>query len=453
MNKPAFPVQFVETAKARLADDWGDFVAAHQQEPPVSIRLNPQKKITLDRTRVVPWTSLGRYLDRRPAFTHDPVFHAGAYYVQEASSMFLELAFLQVGGDSGALTILDLCAAPGGKSTHLLSLMAADSMLVSNEVIHSRAAILAENIQKWGHHNVIVTSNDPQKFSTLKSLFDIAVVDAPCSGEGMFRKDPDAIALWSPENVVLCGRRQNRILQDVWPAIKPGGYLIYSTCTYNETENEAQLTELLAQGDAQSVKLQVNPSWNITEVAYRNVYAYRFYPHKTLGEGLFMAVLRKISEGPANGLTVSGTQPRLKPAQEQQMREWITSPAAFFSFKDEIRMIPEDSEKLLQLLTKHLYLVNAGTLVGTAKANKVIPGHALALSVHLNHEQWPAMEVDYDTAIRYLRKEAIAPDNLPRGFGLVKYKGLALGWINVLDTRANNLYPPGWRIRTTALPE
>ena len=220
--------------------------------------------------------------------------------------------------------------------------------------------------------------------------------------------------------------------------------------TYNEAENEAQLKTLLSQGDAEYVPLEVNPLWNITETVQGTSFGYRFYPHKTQGEGLFMAVLRKTSDGPANRLNVSGTPPRPKPAQEQQMREWIHTPASFFTFKDEIRIIPEGAEKLLQFLSKHLYLIHAGTLMGTVKANKVIPGQGLALSIHLSPEQWPAMRMDHETAIRYLRKEAIAPTDLPRGFALVTFEGLPLGWINVLDTRANNLYPSEWRIRSAA---
>ena len=260
------PVSFTDVMKVQLGSEWEDFAAAHGVAPPVSIRLNPRKPREQDFQGPVPWSLYGRYLAQRPSFTFDPAFHAGAYYVQEASSMFLEQAFLQIGGSTEELIVLDLCAAPGGKSTHLLSLMSSDSVLVSNEVIRSRASILSENIQKWGHHNAVVTSSDPQYFTALDSLFDIVVVDAPCSGEGLFRKDPAAIGSWSPENIALCARRQQRILEDVWPAIKSGGYLIYATCTYNQQENEENLSWLLSRGDAESVAIRINPGWNVTEV-------------------------------------------------------------------------------------------------------------------------------------------------------------------------------------------
>lgn len=437
--------------KARLGDAWSAFAAAHNEPAPVSIRLNPRKPYKLADETPVPWATQGRYLKERPSFTYDPAFHGGAYYVQEASSMFLEQAFLQIGGDAGGLTVLDLCAAPGGKSTHLLSLMDDSSMLVTNEVIRSRATILSENIQKWGYPNALVTSSDPEHFASLESLFDIVVVDAPCSGEGMFRKDPDALSSWSPDNVALCARRQQRILDNIWPSVRNGGYLIYATCTYNEQENEEQLLRLINEYGAESVALQADHP-QITKVSERGIHAYRFYPHRTIGEGLFMAVLRK-STGPlATHIKASADLPRVAKPVEGIIKSWVNTPAQFFMFKDDIRMVPPGSGRLLNLLTRHLYLVNAGTLIGINKHNKVVPGHAAALSVHLNQNNWPSHEVDRDTAIRYLKKEAIESAHIPRGFALVKFERTPLGWINVLDTRANNLYPAEWRIRSQFNP-
>jgi 16S rRNA C967 or C1407 C5-methylase (RsmB/RsmF family)/NOL1/NOP2/fmu family ribosome biogenesis protein len=443
-----FPSSFSDTMKAQLGGEWSAFDAAHDAAPPVSIRLNPRKQAAIVTDRPVPWSRYGHYLAQRPSFTFDPRFHAGAYYVQEASSMFLEQAFMQIGGDAEGLTVLDLCAAPGGKSTHLLSLMSPESTLVSNEVIRTRATILSENIQKWGAHNAIVTSSDPQQFSALESVFDIAVVDAPCSGEGLFRKDPSAIDAWSPENVELCARRQHRILEDIWPAIKNGGFLIYSTCTYNQLENESNLTQLLSQGDAQSFSLDIDPAWNVTPVNLNGVQAYRFYPHKTTGEGFFLAVMRKTSGAMAPRMKASGDLAKVPARIEEEIRTWLNVPLRYFLHKEEIRAVPLYGEKLLGHLSRHLYIVNAGTLIGTAKQNKVVPAHAAALSVHLDQGRWSQYDVDHDTAIRYLRKEAITAADLPRGFALVKYQGLPLGWINVLDTRANNLYPAEWRIRS-----
>jgi len=237
MTQIQFPPAFEQRMRPHLDKSWEEFEQAHQQFPPVSIRFNPKKAHSPIDLTIIPWTSHGYYLGERPSFTLDPLFHAGSYYVQEASSMFLEQAFLQAVDRTKPINVLDLCAAPGGKSTHLLSLMNKESLLVTNEVIRSRASTLAENIQKWGYDNVAVTNNDPQDFKRLSGFFDVIVVDAPCSGEGLFRKDPGAMGQWSTDNVALCARRQQRILNDVWPALKEGGILIYSTCTYNELEN------------------------------------------------------------------------------------------------------------------------------------------------------------------------------------------------------------------------
>ncbi|GAB3814418.1 hypothetical protein GCM10028895_07510 [Pontibacter rugosus] len=222
---------------------------------------------------------------RTSFFTLDPLLHAGAYYVQEASSMFLEQALKQSIDLDESLHVLDLCGAPGGKSTHLASLISKDSLLVANEVIRSRASILAENVTKWGSGNVLVTSNDPREFSRLPDFFDVMVIDAPCSGEGMFRKDHAAVGEWSEENVNLCAQRQQRILMDVWDALKPGGLLIYSTCTWNEKENEENIAWLAAQEGVESIKLEVQPEWGIIPTQLNGLEGYRFYPHRVQGEG------------------------------------------------------------------------------------------------------------------------------------------------------------------------
>jgi 16S rRNA C967 or C1407 C5-methylase (RsmB/RsmF family) len=249
------PKSFVERMQGQLGQAYTRFEQALQEPAPVSIRLNRRKLPITPLLNPVPWTDSGHYLPERPLFTLDPRLHAGAYYVQEASSMFLEQALRQTVELSQPLQVLDLCGAPGGKSTHIASLLTEDSLLVANEVIRSRASILAENVTKWGSGNVLVTSNDPRDFGRLPAFFDVMVVDAPCSGEGMFRKDVQAIQEWSEENVKLCAQRQQRILLDVWEALKPGGTFIYSTCTWNEAENECNMAWLAEQENAQSLSL------------------------------------------------------------------------------------------------------------------------------------------------------------------------------------------------------
>ncbi|HWA34598.1 MAG TPA: RsmB/NOP family class I SAM-dependent RNA methyltransferase, partial [Cyclobacteriaceae bacterium] len=292
--------------RASLGDHFRDFLSALEESPPVSIRINPAK-IADHPGKQVPWSTFGRYLPERPAFTLDPWLHGGAYYVQEASSMFLEHALRQSVNLNQSVNILDLCAAPGGKSTHLLSLMSKDSLLVSNEVIRSRAGILAENIQKWGNPNVIVTSNDPAHFRRLTGFFDAIILDAPCSGEGLFRKDPAALSQWSSKNVELCELRQRRILHDVWAALKPGGTIIYSTCTYNEHENIGNMQWIKKEFDPDFIELKIPASWKIETLMREGAVGYQLYPHNVNGEGFFLSVIKKKEEAPHKNIKTKDT--------------------------------------------------------------------------------------------------------------------------------------------------
>src|SRR5437879_4447061 len=295
MAEHLFPAAFAHRMQMQLKDEWQSFVEAHQLPSPTSIRINPKKSSSKEFEKI-PWTDFGYYLNERPSFTFDPLFHAGTYYVQEASSMFLEQALKQTVDLSQPLRVLDLCAAPGGKSTHLLSLINDQSLLVTNETIRSRATILAENICKWGNINAVVTNNDPEDFQGLNAFFDVIVIDAPCSGEGLFRKDRDAMNEWSEENADLCSSRQQRIVNQIWPALKENGILIYSTCTYNPKENEGNLSRLVAEGKAKSLKLKVESSLGLEEIHVEKIFGYHFYPHKTKGEGFFISVIRKKEE-------------------------------------------------------------------------------------------------------------------------------------------------------------
>ncbi|MDE5701230.1 MAG: RsmB/NOP family class I SAM-dependent RNA methyltransferase, partial [Bacteroides sp.] len=264
------PVSFVDYTRSLLGDaEYGRLSEALSAEQPVSIRLNEAKypvassPLSGDGSCRVPWTSAGFYLSRRPTFTFDPLFHAGCYYVQEASSMFVEQALRQY-MSTAPVVALDLCAAPGGKSTHVRSLLPEGSLLVANEVIRNRSQILAENLTKWGHPDVVVTNNDPADFAPLTSFFDVILTDVPCSGEGMFRKDPVAVNEWSPENVDVCWQRQRRILSDIWPCLKPGGLLVYSTCTYNTKEDEENIRWMRDTFGAEILPLDIPADWNIT---------------------------------------------------------------------------------------------------------------------------------------------------------------------------------------------
>jgi len=445
-----FPKAFEEQLRQSLKGEWEKFLAAHEAPPPVSIRVNPFKNHSIKELPNVPWTQHGRYLPERPVFTLDPTFHAGAYYVQEASSMFLEQVFRQVIDTNEKLTVLDLCAAPGGKSTHIASLIHAESLLVSNEVIRSRAGILAENLQKWGTNNVVVTNNDPEDFSKLTGLFDVIVVDAPCSGEGLFRKDPDAMKEWSEDNVQLCCKRQQRILHDIWPALKENGILVYSTCTYNAWENEENLKWLKKEKDVEFLSLNIDPAWNVLSIEENGVKGYRFYPHRVNGEGFFLSVIRKKEREETVG--IKNHKSRLTSPSKKLMEKiqpWVKVPEnkTFIQREDVIQFFPASQAYTIELLIKSLRLVTAGTFLGTVKHDKVIPEHSLALSLELHADQFPQLDVSLDEVIQYLKKENLNVASEQKGFSLITHNSLPLGWVNVLDNRINNMYPSEWRIR------
>ncbi len=446
-KRQGLPKEFEESLQKTLGDSFPEFIDCLQKPSPVSIRLNPHKHHS-DNLNAVPWSQFGRYLNERPKFTLDPIFHAGAYYVQEASSMFIEQALKQSIDLTKPLRVLDISAAPGGKSTHLLSLLNSESLLVSNEVIRSRASVLAENIQKWGHSHVIVTNNDPEDFTKLTGFFDVILVDAPCSGEGLFRKDPDAIKEWSPENVELCAKRQRRILAAVWPALRENGVLIYSTCTYNRLENEENIKWLNENHEFESIRLNVNPDWGIETVEEKNVYGYHFYPHKVSGEGFFLAAIRKTEAQPESHFKIrKGLSSPSKKILEQ-LESWTILPSpTFFTWNDVVYTIPKTIAKDTEILLDHLKFVQAGTALATMKHDKLIPEHASALAINLNKKNFLQLEVNEQDALRYLRKEPIEINGVPKGYTLITYKGLPLGCANVLDNRMNNLYPKEWRIR------
>ena len=438
--------------REQLGSAFPDFLLSLQEPSPVSVRLHPLKHKGGAREQPVPWSRSGAYLDIRPRFTLDPLFHGGQYYVQEASSMFLEQAFLQTVDTNLPLNVLDLCAAPGGKSTHLLSLMNGNGLLVSNETIRTRASILSENIQKWGYANAIVTSNDPADFKRLHGFFDVMVVDAPCSGEGLFRKDPEAMNEWSPDNVMLCASRQKRILSDAWDALKKNGILIYSTCTYNETEDEDNLRWLKENHRVDFVEITTDPAWGITTIRENGVVAYRFYPHLTRGEGFFLSVMRKTES--TEPLLIKNKSSLAVPAKKirERLHDWMipeAGPVRYFQFQDLLFFCAESKSREVEFLLQHLKIMYAGTNLARIKHEKLIPEHALALSVDLNKANFPAVAVSQEDALKYLRKDVLQLEGETPGFTLLTYNDLPIGWVNILSNRVNNMYPSDWRIRMT----
>ena len=441
------------------------FKAVHESGGQItSIRLNPQKignrqsAIGNEQLERVPWNEYGYYLNERPSFTLDPLFHAGAYYVQEASSMFLEEALKQTVDLAKPLKVLDLCAAPGGKSTLIQSIISAASLLVSNEVIKTRVHILAENITKWGAANVIVTNNDPSDFQRLPGYFDVIVVDAPCSGSGLFRKDPAAIEEWSENNVLHCAQRQQRILEHVMPALKDGGILIYSTCSYSKEEDEAIADWMVEQSAVGSLQLAVHDDWGIVETVSEKekAYSYRFYPDKVKGEGFFIAAFKKAT--PGNNINNEFTPPTtvqkskkktavFTPKEIEILKSYLIDGDDYFFIKqnEEVIAMPLHLEKELPVIQSALYIKKAGVKLGTLIRNELIPDHELAVSNIIN-DSIPRLDIEKETALQYLRREEIKTTSGEKGWILLTHMQLPIGWIKAITNRINNYYPASWRI-------
>lgn len=441
--------------------DAAAFLAVHNSpERITSVRLMPQKAQDITsvfpqpEARRVPWTAGGYYLSSRPSFTFDPQFHAGAYYVQEASSMFLEEALRQTLPASSPLKALDLCAAPGGKSTLIQAALPAGSLLVSNEVIRPRAALLADNLSRWGTPDVVVTNNDPRDFSRLENFFDLMVVDAPCSGSGLFRRDPDAVQEWSYDNVMLCSQRQQRILADALPALKPGGILVYSTCSYAREEDELLLDWLMEHDNFVSLPLQLQPEWHIvaTESPVHKAAGYRFYPDKVKGEGFFIACFRKEGEA-ASPKKGKNKFPEVAKKDMERIQPWL-KPGA------DVRMMAHDGEVLLVspavaeeiTLLQQLYIRKAGVKAGQLTGKELIPDHQLALSTIISRDL-PARELSLEDALHYLRREDLRIDAALKGWALMRFRDMNLGWAKILPNRVNNYYPKEMRILKSGMPE
>jgi NOL1/NOP2/fmu family ribosome biogenesis protein/23S rRNA U2552 (ribose-2'-O)-methylase RlmE/FtsJ len=369
--------------------------------------------------------------------------------------MFLEEVLKQTVDLSKSLKVLDLCAAPGGKSTLIQSVISAESLLVSNEVIKTRVNILAENITKWGAANVIVTNNDPKDFQRLQDYFDVIVVDAPCSGSGLFRKDVKAIDEWSEKNVALCVQRQQRILGDIISSLKPGGVLIYSTCSYSQQEDEDIADWLTEKLKVESVKLKVDERWGIVETVSERSFSfgYRFYPDKVKGEGFFIAAFRKQGFAEIKDHTSVMSRSKTKNKQvltakeTETVKPYLADAGNFFFTKqnEEAIALPVHLEDELAIIRSSLYIKKAGVKLGTIIRNELIPSHELAVSNIINAAV-STLEADNDTALQYLRKADVSIESESRGWVLLTYQQLPLGWIKIMPGRINNYYPKEWRI-------
>jgi 16S rRNA C967 or C1407 C5-methylase (RsmB/RsmF family)/NOL1/NOP2/fmu family ribosome biogenesis protein len=442
------PEEFIHRLKGQIHIDSEALLKSLVAPSPVSIRINTGKwqKRPSD-YEPVPWCNNGFYLRNRPSYTLDPLFHSGCYYPQEASGMFLEQVIRQTSNLSGKLKVLDLCAAPGGKSTHLSNLIGPESLLVSNEAIRARASILAETITKWGCGNTLVTQNDPSAFGRLSGYFDIIVIDAPCSGEGMFRTEV-ALKEWSVGNTIHCAERQKRILMDVWPALKENGILVYSTCTFNPGENEENIKWFIDKNEAECIRMDLADFSGITEIDLKGIFGYGFYPDKIKGEGFFISAIRK-TDKQKNIYFRNQKRTELQPEKNDTVvaERWTHFPKErIFKWGDELFASPCRMDEYLHLY-HNLKVVRTGTKLFSVKNKKQLPSHELALSIMLRKGVFYENEVNLAGSLAFMRRDNFNLPNAEAGWNLVTYKGINIGFVNNLGNRVNNYFPVEWRIR------
>jgi 16S rRNA C967 or C1407 C5-methylase (RsmB/RsmF family)/NOL1/NOP2/fmu family ribosome biogenesis protein len=451
VGKPSLPKIFTDSLPAQIGSEAAPLLEALNGKAPVSIRFNPfRNHREFEQSEKIPWTRMGYYLAERPPFYADPFFHSGAYYVQEASSMIVEFILDHLDLPERNVTALDLCAAPGGKSTILSTFLENRGLLISNEIVWKRNLILQENLERWGQANTIITHNSSGDFRVLNERFDFALVDAPCSGEGMFRKDPAVISEWSEDNVQVCCERQSEILEDISGSIKTGGYLIYSTCTYNRAENEEQIDAFLEDNPFEVIEIPELKNFGIVESNGDSSLFYRLFPHKLQGEGLSICVLRKTEPGgePAR---------KRKPGFPQNIRQigpeiagdFIALEAGlqFLAREKEVFALKAFEPELLNWLP-NLKVIRYGTLIGEENRGELIPSHALALSIHLSRAL-PEIDLDQSEALRVLQKDSsvLSPRAIDSKWVKLSHAGNALAFAKALPNRMNIHLPKTFRIR------
>lgn len=453
MSTP-LPERFRERILLELGPEEGGALCRALDTPsPVSVRLNPAKGAEAPSPERVPWCEWGYYLPERPLFTLDPAFHAGAYYVQEASSQFV--GWLLRDEALRGKRVLDLCAAPGGKTTLYASLVGEEGLVVANEVDRRRVQVLADNVRKWGVGNVAVTIGDTVRFGGLEGWFDVVAVDAPCSGEGMFRKMPEARMEWSEGAVAQCAARQAEILRAVWPALRPGGLLLYSTCTFNRAEDEQTIE---AFGDWAGAEIEpaalpdVPAEWGIAAGAAGVFRTFRFFPHRARGEGFFVAAARKRMSGAAGSVRPPKVRRTALQAVEKrdrtELERWLREPERmhFYRAGELLYACRREQAEAIGQLSGHLNTVYAGVAMGQLFKGVLKPDGALAFYAGLDRGALPVTELPEEEALQYLRKAELAADRFAEGMNLVTCRGWSLGFAKRIGRRVNNLYPNSLRI-------
>lgn len=447
----ALPEKFVETMRQALGEEADSLFVALDTEPVVSIRLNPYKPAELFDGETIGWSPNGRYLASRPQFTLDAPMHGGAYYVQEASSQFV--GYLLKDEELTNARVLDMCAAPGGKTTIYSTLVGRGGLVVANDINRGRTLALADNVQRWGLGNVVVTCNEPSHIGAFREWFDVVAVDAPCSGEGMFRKMHEARSEWSPSAPEQCAVRQREIVAEAWRTLRRGGVLIYSTCTFNPTEDEGVVEWMMQEyGDEMEAmaRVDVEESWGIARKDIGSFQCFHFYPHKARGEGFFAAVVRK-SEGVVRRDTPKARKKIFTPlskADVQEVARWVDD-AQSMAFRQVGDMIYGYDSRVVDdviALSESLSVVYSGVAMGQIFKKKLKPEHSLALFVGLNDDVVPRVEVSEEDALAYLRRQDISAAQFEEGINLVCCRGVAIGFVKRIGARCNNMYPKDLRI-------
>lgn len=443
------PADFIARIRTQYPTDADAFLTAIEREARPSVRINKQKilsGISFDNATPIPWNTDGCWLNSRPQYTLDPLFHAGAYYPQEASSMVLQHVLNTISEQlPSSPIVLDLCAAPGGKSTLIASWLNGQGVLVANEIVRQRAWILRENIAKWGYDNCIVTNCDSATVGNIGAMFDLVLIDAPCSGEGMFRKDDTARTEWSTDNAQMCANRQKEIIANVWDSITEGGIVIYSTCTFNPSENELQAQWIKENFDVEFISIDIDPTWNIITIPFAGGEGYAFHPHKVDGEGFFVCAMRK-----TNGLSR-----RIKTDKKSTFSEVrnttipLKNPNKYVAFQntDSISAFPHCQALTMVSIASKLKAIWCGAPIGKSTRKELIPAEELALQINIDTCKFTTIDLELTDALHYLRGEWTHPKILPQGWGITTYKKQPLGFIKSMGNRVNNYWPKDWRIR------
>ena len=445
------PVEFVASMREMLGEDAERLFAALDTEPATSIRLNPNKPARVFDGEKIGWSTWGRYLSERPQFTLDPLMHGGAYYVQEASSQFV--GYMLKDDDMQGRRVLDMCAAPGGKTTIYSTLVGREGLVVANDINRSRTLALADNVQRWGMGNVVVTCNEPSHIGAFEHWFDVVAVDAPCSGEGMFRKMEEARTEWSSSSVEQCVARQKEILAEAWRTLKPGGKLIYSTCTFNPTEDEGVVEWLMSEYGEElesADRVATDDAWGVVRSDIGAFQCFHFYPHQARGEGFFAAVARK-SDGAVRRSMPKARRKLFTPCAKADMKElsrWVddASEHTFMMVGEDIYAYNSAVADAVVTLSENLSVVYSGVSMGRIFKQKLKPEHPLALYVGLNRDVVPVVEVSLEDALDYLRRNDIAAAQFDEGINVVGYKGVPIGFVKRIGARCNNMYPKDLRI-------